>query len=186
MLQCLIDKPDVANAVATVASAVLAAVACVIAVISLRVSRKTLEHQRQHNVLSVRPIGSIVYGDYETRLFVKIVNHGVGPMRITQIRVDGAAESGQPLIKLMPELPPKVYWTNFVEDTSGRTVPPGGELMLLDFDSGSTASAAHYQVARDHVREALGTLSLHVEYTDVYDSKIEPVRRDLKWFHRHR
>ncbi|QKO20655.1 hypothetical protein [Rhodoferax sp. BAB1] len=185
MLQFLIESPEVANAMATVASAVLAAVACVVAVISLRVSSKTLEHQQAHNVLSVRPIGSIVVGDYENQLFVKVVNNGVGPLLVTSIRVSDGPEPGKALIDQMPELPPEVYWTNFVEDTSGRTILPGGELMLLDLEVGSSKSIGQFSIARDQVREALGKLSVEVTYSDVYNSKIDPVARDLKWFHRH-
>lgn len=185
MIDLLVAKPDVANAIATIASAILAALACVIAVISLRVSRKTLEHQQEHNRLSVRPIPSIVVGDYENRLFVKIVNNGVGPLIIKKIRTPGSSNPDKALIFHMPELLPKVLWTNFVEDTSGRSVPPGSELVILDFDSGSSSSPAQYSLSRDRVRLALGNLSLELEYTDVYNSELPAISRDLQWFHRH-
>ena len=185
MLDYLVAKPDVANAIATIASAVLAAVACIIAVISLRVSRKTLEHQQEHNRLSVRPIPSIVVGDYENRLFVKIVNNGVGPLLITKLRTPGSPDPDKALIFHMPALLPKVLWTNFVEDTTGRSIPPGSELVILDFDSGSSGSLGQYSISRDKVRAALGELSVEVQYTDVYNSHLPTISRDLKWFHRH-
>lgn len=166
MLQCLIENPEVANAVATVASAVLAAVACVVAVISLRVSRKTLEHQQAHDVLSVRPIGGIVVGDYENQLFVKVVNNGVGPLLVKSILTSGGPEPGKALLYQMPELPTKVYWTNFVEETSGRTILPGGELMLLDLEAGSSESNEQFSIARDRIREALGNLLVEVRRHD--------------------
>lgn len=185
MFDYLVAKPEVANAIATIASAVLAAVACAIAVISLRVSRKTLEHQQEHNRLSVRPIPSIVVGDYENRLFVKIVNNGVGPLLIKKIRTPGSTDPEQALIFHMPELLPNVLWTNFVEETSGRSVQPGSELMILDFDSGSSNSQARYSLSRDRVRDVLGALSVELQYTDVYNSDLPTISRDLKWFHRH-
>lgn len=51
MLQYLIDKPEVATVIAAIASAILAAVACMFEVISLQVSRKTLQHQHEQNRL---------------------------------------------------------------------------------------------------------------------------------------
>jgi hypothetical protein len=185
MLDYLIAKPDVANAIATVASAVLAAVACVIAVISLHVSRKTLKYQQEHNRYSVRPIPSIVVGDYENRLFVKVVNNGVGPLFIKKIRTLGSTNPDKALIAYMPELPPKVLWTNFVEDTHGRSVPPGAELVILDFDSNSSSSQVQYAFSRDRIRHALGGLSMEIQYTDIYNSDLPNVSRDFKWFHRH-
>lgn len=185
MLDYLVTKPEVANAIATVASAALAVVACIIAVVSLLVSRKTLEHQQEHNRLSVRPIPSIVVGDYEDRLFVKIVNNGVGPLLVKKIRTPGSADPENALITHMPELLPQAFWTNFVEDTSGRSIPPGSELVLMDLDSGSSNLEAHYSLSRDRVRVALGELSVELEYTDIYNSELPLVSRDLKWFHRH-
>jgi hypothetical protein len=185
MLQYLIDKPEVANAIATIASAILAAVACVIAVISLQVSRKTLQHQHEHNRMSVRPLASIMVGDFENRLYVKLVNNGVGPMIITRLIVPGATEPNRALIFHMPDLHPKVFWTTFVEDTSGRSIQPGSEIVLLDLDSASSASAGQFTLSRNLVRTALGKLALEVHYTDVYNTAFVPVSRDLKWFHRH-
>ena len=186
VLDYLIAKPDITNAIATVASAILAALACFIAVISLLVSRKTLLHQQEHNRLSVRPIPSIVVGDYENRLFVKIVNNGVGPLLIKKIRTLGSSDPELALIFHMPALLPKVLWTNFVEDTFGRTVLPGFDLVILDFDSCSSGSDDLYSLSRDQVRTTLAKLSVELEFTDIYNSDFANVSRNLNWFHRHK
>lgn len=181
----LVAKPDVANAVAAIGSAVLAAVACLISFVSLYVSHRTAKHQETHDRMSVRPLVYIAVGDYENRLYVKIQNNGVGPLILKRITVEGAAEPNKPLIEAMPQLPPKAAWTNFVEDITGRSVPPGGEVFLIDLEEGSSASRAYFTVARDKVRAALGTLTVKVEYTDIYDHSLPASLRKLDWFHRH-
>lgn len=181
----LIAKPDVANAVAAIGSAVLAGVACLISFVSLYVSHKTAKHQETHDRMSVRPLVYVAVGDYENRIYVKIQNNGVGPLILKRITVVGAAEPDKPLIEAMPELPPKAAWANFVEDIAGRSIPPGGEVFLIDLEEGSSASRASFSLARDKVRLALGTLTIKVEYTDVYDQLLPPAIRKLNWFHRH-
>lgn len=181
----LVAKPEVANAIAAIGSAVLAAVACVISFISLYVAHRTGKHQEKHDRMSVRPLAYIAVGDYENRVYVKLQNNGVGPLIVMSVTIEGAAEPGQPLIHAMPELPPKAAWTNFVEEISGRSVPPGGELFLVDLEVGSSASHAYFTLARDKVRLALGRLTVKVEHTDVYDQQLPVAVRRLDWFHRH-
>ena len=82
-------------------------------------------------------------------------------------------------------LPLKVEWTSFVEDITDRSVPSGGEIFLIDLDEGSSASRANFTLAREMVRLALGTLTVKVEYTDVYDHPLPTSVRKLDWFHRH-
>lgn len=69
--------------------------------------------------------GALAVGDYENRIYVKIQNNGVGPLIVKGVVIEGAMEPEKPLINAMPELPPKAIWTNFVEEISGRSVPPG-------------------------------------------------------------
>jgi hypothetical protein len=181
----LVAKADVANAVAAIGSAILAAVACLISFVSLYVSHKNAKHQETHDRMSVRPLVYIAVGDYENRVYVKIQNNGVGPLILKRITVEGAAEPNKPLIEAMPQLPPKAVWTSFVEDISGRSVLPGGEIFLIDLEEGSSASRATFTRARNKVRVALGTLAVKVEYTDVYDHYLPAAFRKLNWFHRH-
>lgn len=182
----LVAKPDLANAVAALGSAVLAAVACLISVISLHVAYRTAKHQEKHDRMSVRPLPYIAVGDYENRIYVKLQNNGVGPLIIKRVTIDGATEPNKPLIYAMPELPAKCAWTNFVEEVSGRSVPPGGEVFLIDLEESSSASRAYFILARDKVRLALGALTVKVEHTDVYDTHLPAEARKLDWFHRHR
>jgi len=185
----LVANPDAANALAAIGSAVLAFIACLISLISLYVAHASLKHQREHNRLSVRPLCYVTLGDYENQLFVKLRNNGTGPMIITSIKIKGARDEDKPLIEAMPALPSEVQWTNFVEDCSGRSVPAGGELVLLELSQESTLrisplSSSRFVLARDRVREALGKFEIRVCYTDIYGSKLPASVRSLNWFHR--
>ncbi len=170
---------------AAIFSAILAAVACLISFVSLFVSYRNAKHQKTHDRMTVRPLVYLAVGDYENRIYVKIQNNGVGPLILKRITVEGAAEPNKPLIEAMPELPPKVIWTNFVEKITDRSVPSGGEIVLIDLEEGSSTSRPNFTLARDKVRLALGTLTVKVEYTDVYDHPLPASVRKLDWFHRH-
>jgi hypothetical protein len=180
----LIANKDVANAVAAVASSVLAAAAVFLSLVSLFVSLAALRHQRQHNQLTVRPLAYVTLGDYEDQLFVKVRNNGTGPMIVNSIKIIGASAPSQPLIVAMPKLLPKVFWTNFVEDCAGRSVPVGDELVLLHLSSSSSTSQGQFAISRDKVREALGELKVIVTYTDIYGTSLPRAERSLKFFHR--
>ena len=181
----LVSKPDLAMAWVAFANALIAAVTCLILFCSLYVSRRIAKHQETHDRMSVRPLVYLALGDYENRIYVKIQNNGVGPLILKRITIEGAAEPNKPLIEAMPELPPKAEWTNFVEDIADRSVPAGGEVFLIDLEDGSSASHTYFKIARDKVRLALGTLTVKVEYTDVYDHPLPASVRKLNWFHRH-
>ena len=90
----------------------------------------------------------------------------------------------QPLVNAMPDLPPKVSWTNFVEGCEGRSVPAGGEIVLLDLASESSSSQSQFTSFRDSVRFALGKLTVRVEYIDIYGKNLPAASRELKFFHR--
>jgi hypothetical protein len=123
---------------------------------------------------AVRPLAYVMVGDYEERLFVKVANNGTGPMIIKSIIVNN---SPQPLIDAMPDLG-DVNWTNFVEDSVNRSVPAGGEIVLVDLasDSNPNVSPRRFAEARDLVRDALGNITVRVVYTDIYN-KNQPPRR---------
>lgn len=180
----LVANKDTANAIATIASAVMAAVAVVLSLISLAVSLAALRHQRKHNQLSVRPLAYVTLGDYEDRLYVIVRNNGTGPLIVRSITIIGAKNPSQPLFTAMPALLPKVSWTNFVEDCTGRSVPAGGELVLLDLSLGSSASQGQFAISRDVVRRALGVLQVSVTYTDIYGTRLPSSQRNLNFFHR--
>lgn len=173
---------EVANAISAMASAVVALIALVISVLSVFFTWRALKHQLTHNSLSVRPLPYITVGDFEDTIYVKIRNNGTGPLIVQAISVPGASDPSAPLVSNMPRLLPGVIWTNFAGATVGRSIPVGGEMVLLELSEPNLGD--NFQQSRDKVREALGKLSLTLEYTDIYNNKLPPCSRDLKWFHR--
>lgn len=182
ILEFLVAKPDVANAVAAMASAAVAAFAFVVSAISLYVSHRTLRIQREHNILSVRPVPHVSVGDYENLIFVKLRNNGTGPLMIEKLEVEGCNPKQPSLVECMPDLPHGIDWSNFVGAVNDRSIPPGGEVTLLEL-AGAQQSDVYCQ-ARDSVRKALGRLTVVAHYSDIYRSSIEPYKKRLNWFER--
>jgi hypothetical protein len=89
------------------------------------------------------------------------------------------------IIALMPKLPAHVFWTTFVDNITDRAVPAQTSLTLLEFSGGSAdevdPTTAWLNVQA--IRRELGILSIAVEVTDVYGTKLS-CARDLDWFKR--
>ena len=180
----MLAKPEAANAAAVIASALVAAAALAISVVSAVVAYRTLYHQRSHDKLSVRPLASLVYGDFEGHLFFKLENDGFGPLIVRRFRALSGSEEFSSLIEAMPDHPNEVNWTNFVEAVEGRSLSPGGHLPLLDLQLESSTSEIEYEWFRAQVREKLGHFRIEVDYIDIYGSELPQAARSLKWFHR--
>jgi hypothetical protein len=182
ILAFLKHNHEVANAISAMTGVAVALLALLISVLSVFFTWRALKHQRTHNSLSVRPLPYINVGDFEDAIYVKIRNNGTGPLIVRALSVLGASVPTAPLVANMPDLLPGVAWTNFAGATDGRSIPIGGEMVLLELSNPSLGD--RFQLSRDKVRKALGNLSLNLEYTEIYGSKLPPCSRDLKWFHR--
>lgn len=175
--------PNTANALGAVASAAAAFLALFVSAISVGISVWAVNSQRRHNELSVRPLAEIMVGDYEHSLRVKLRNNGIGPMIVTAVTVSDGTNAKPSLIDWMPDdLPNERDWNDFVDDIRGRTLAPGGEIVLLELTE--YEKEVGFASCRDMVRAALAPLSLNVEYTNIYNTVMEPKRRDLDWFGR--
>lgn len=153
------------------------------------VAHKTLEHQRQHNVLTVKPIPEITLYDGEDSLRVKLRNHGVGPLLVRHLTVSNGMEDKEKLLDWMKPLPEGLTWTNFANSIKDRTVPPGEEIVLLELtdesDDNNLVDPAIFGRARRNTRLCLSNLTVKVKYTDIYGSKFDTHSQELNWFGRH-
>ena len=77
VFQKLFDKPEV----------IIAFGALLTSISSIVLTIKALKVQKQHHLKSVKPIGYITVGDYEDDIYISIVNNGVGPLIIRELRV---------------------------------------------------------------------------------------------------
>lgn len=174
---------DSANVLAAVASAIAAALAFLAALVAVSISYCALKHQRKHDALTVRPLPEVSYVDYETQLRVKLRNNGAGPLVITRLVAGNGKEVRDQVRSLMPDLPAGLTWANFSGNVDGRSIAPGGSIVLLDF-VGEDHDLV-FTKARDSVRAALMPLTINVEYTDVYNTVLPPHRKSLEWFGQH-
>lgn len=182
VIALLTQKPDLANAIAAIASAAVALLAFVISVVSVYVSHATLKHQRQHNVLSVRPIPMVSVADYENRLTVKLCNNGTGPLIVTGLSVRNGSVSKEALIYWMPPLPDGQDWATYVGPVTKRSIPATGEITLIELAGDEKDKL--FATGRDAVRTALGPLTVVIQFTDVYGSRFEAHEKSLRWFSR--
>jgi hypothetical protein len=133
MFDLLVSKPE---AIAAIANTVAAFGSVAVAIIAIFVSIKALRHQREHNKLSVKPLAQVLIGDYENRVYVKLVNTGTGPMIIKSIKIINAPDPSRPLKCAMP---PGVNWTQYlVTNGADRSMRPGGDIFLVRFQAAFT------------------------------------------------
>lgn len=150
---------------------------------SLYVGLRALTIQRKHNVLSVTPLPTVSRADFEDLLIVKIHNNGPGPLIIKSVAVKDDSHTKESLIEWMPSLPTDMFWDAFTGPLNDRSVPPGGEITMLQL--GGDQSDTAFQEARDDCRVALSRLKVLVEYTDIYGSNMPTYEKSLSWFGRH-
>jgi hypothetical protein len=182
ILDYLTQHSDSSNAIAAVASAVAAVLALGVSIAAALISYFSLKQQRKHDVLSARPIAAVTVGDYEESVRVQLCNHGGGPMLITKIEVRRGDVSKPAVIEWMPDLRGAVQWVDFLGPIAERSVLPGQELVLVRLDG--DPAKQEFRRARDETRKALAPLTVHVEYSDIYDNKLPPYAKSLEWFER--
>lgn len=182
LLLYLSANQGLANALATVASALIALAAFFVSAVSVYFSRSALKIQRRHNILTIKPIPLVSVGDYENRLTVKILNNGSGPLIIKEIHIEGGVEIQESLVACMPPLPNGICWNTFVGPVKDRSLLPGKEMTLLELIGDD--DAVLFKKARDNCRVALSQLVVVFDYTDVYDSIFVPYQKELSWFGR--
>lgn len=154
--------------------------------ISIVIAISNMAMQRTHNRKSVLPIGHIIVGDYESRIHVTLRNEGVGPMIVEKAIVTRGRDGEQvrsAILDFLPELPDGYLWTTFVGDISGRAISAGDDiiLVLLEGDQNDFGFIG----ARQMTREALASLTIRVDYKNIYGEKMPSVGRTLDWFRRH-
>ena len=184
LIAFLKSDANAANAFGALASAAAAFLALFVSAVSVCISIWAVRSERRHNELSVRPLAEITVADYENSLRVKLCNHGIGPMIVTNLTVSDGRTSKPTLIAWMPVLPNCRHWTNFTGQISDRTLTPGGELILLELTEAE--GELDFASSRDLARCVLATLSVNVDYTNIYNTVMPARRKSLSWFGRHR
>ena len=156
-------------------SAISATAAVIISIISMVFTIIYSHKQNEHNRNSVRPISAIRFDDYEDRIAVKIENAGTGPLLIKKLRLIHEGGESQTLISLMPTI--NQDWTTYTEEVDGWTIPVGGKITLIKIEPESNT-------VKTLVRKALSTITVSIDYTDIYSTEFHD-ERSLEFFGRH-
>jgi len=126
------DWADFGQYVDGTVGAILGAVnLMVIVLVAVLVHR--LETKREHDM--VRPFAYINVGDYEDDIYVKIQNHGLGPMVIKKFICyagDDTENATVDLVDLVTDLN-SVIWTTFTINGPPEVIPAGGESVLIQY-----------------------------------------------------
>lgn len=170
-----------ASAVAALTSAIAAVIALLISLVAVLIAWKTAKQQRKHNTLSVRPIPEVTMADYENSLWVKLGNHGSGPLLIKSFSAVFQGNSCNSLIDCMPDLNGR-HWTNFSGAIDGRSLLPGKEIVLIELTAESEET--NFSILRDLARLSLSDTEIFVLYSDIYESEFPLYTKSLSWFRR--
>lgn len=143
------------------------------------------DKRNQANLLNqerlVRPVASIIFGNYEDLIEVKIKNSGLGPMTIEKVEAIKNSQSKSALIGWMPDLPADdIEWTDFVGELTGYHLSPNQQLNLIKFEVNE--DFWEEEKFRDELRETLADMQIKIEYSDIYGKKMPIEVRNLVWF----
>ena len=177
----IIQPTDYIQLIISISTALTSLAAIFISVITYR-------SQVRHNKNSVRPILDVIFGDYENDLYVRVDNHGVGPAIIKSVVCRSGRREEPCLVSLIPErvtlTTPTISrtvklfaLTDFVEDMTGRTIPPQGRVVLLRLPQ-------PHEYRRAALRCVLRDIRIQIQYTDIYGKEIFTTERDLSFFGR--
>ena len=175
LIDLIRNHPDQINALAALCALFVSFLSIVLTVLTLRL-------QRIHNFKSLTPIASIIIGDYEDKLEVAVRNDGVGPLVVERLVVSDGNQGKGDLISWMPQTPDGIYWSTFTAHNEGRCISPNNNLVLIELEGDPTDH--EFASFRDTVRHTLSGLTVTVEYKDIYDRRMPPNQRPLKWFAR--
>lgn len=148
----------------------------VTAIVSIIIAVSSLKSQKIHNQNSFKPIIQINLGDYENDIFVKIVNRGVGPGIVDEVKL--LKSKNKYLIDLFksPECN-KWVWTTFNKRFEGTAISPGSEFTMLRMEDPTDRE-------KNIIRKGLCQEIIYIAYHDIYDNKFD-MQYPLEFFGRH-
>jgi hypothetical protein len=156
--------------------------ALVISVVTVISSFIGLWIQRQHNRLSVRPLGnigyleSINYAEKIQKISLNINNNGIGPMIITSVETlnSEGIKKGYPLDWFSPE---DRIGMEFWAKLENIALPAGQHFQILGYSYNSESSEQKQK--KDKIKSVLEGLTIRIKYTDIYDKNQKEIIQQL-------
>ena len=169
------------------AGEVIAIAAVGVAVASFIATILTYLSQKKHNQLSVRPLADVLLSDFRNRVAVSVINKGVGPLIIKDLIFKSEEKILEPqkegLVSLLPEMRQGYAWKAFTRLGQGSIISPGEKRVLVELQWDPDDYQADEHAMR--VRNVLSNISINIDYTDLYKSKVFKMVKDLDWFSRY-
>jgi len=155
----------------------------VIGVIALVFTAISLQVQRKHNRLSVKPIAIVTVADYENELAVRLQNKGTGPLIIKKLSfTDQNGKTEKAIIDFFDPSFKNVVWSTFVADIDGWAYLPNETKTLIQLNGDSRDK--EFVRTRDKVRKVLAQIQVELLYQDIYENDMPKKIRKLDWFAR--
>ena len=167
---------------------ILPLTAIIISIIAVIFTAWSLKVQRKHNIKSIRPIGKIRIGDYESNIYIRIDNSGIGPLILLKIFLNG---NEIPVDKMLLDSIPlgrrnNIRWKNYTGNYKNRTIPIGENLELIRWtpESDFQKNPEEIETTKNNIRDTFQNWNLKIEYTDIYESETYTDELNLSWFGR--
>jgi len=153
----------------------------VIGVIAVIFTAITLQVQRKHNRLSVKPIAMITVADYMDRLSIYLQNKGTGPLIIKNLSfTDGRGRKEKAIINYFGPEVKGVVWSTFTGDIDGWAILPGENKTLIEL-IGDPMNKDFTDI-REKVRKILASIQVELLYQDIYENDMPQKTRTLDFF----
>ena len=161
---------------------IIAVSAIVISITAILLAVMTLKMQREHNMLSIRPICFVDVFDYSNRTAVELYYGAIGPMIINDINLSRGVEYRENLLDWMPKIEAGLRWENHTSDMKLSVIPAGSTLTILAF--GAEEENQDAILFRNQIRKIMSELTVEVTYSNIYDKKLPVASRKLEIFGR--
>jgi len=152
-------------------------------IVALIFTAISLQVQRNHNRLSVKPIAIVSVGDYENELAVYLQNKGTGPLIIKKLSItDQNGRTEKAIIDFFDSEWENVMWSTFVADIDGWAILPNETKTLIKLNG--DVEDKDFVYVRNKVRKVLSQLQVELLYQDIYEREMPKKTRKLDWFAR--
>jgi hypothetical protein len=135
---------------------------------------------------NARPEAEISASDFENMIKVVVKNVGLGPLAVDEFKamtVNEPESTVEELVKLMPDLPPSLYWRYFNINGLPRFIHPRDQVVLLHLEG--RIDDPVFCEFRDSVRNTLKDIYVEIRYSDAYGNPRGTKSRVLSVFGRH-
>jgi hypothetical protein len=161
---------------------IIAVAAVIVSIFSILIARESLNMQRKHNTLSVKPIPNISEGDYVDtgKVEVLLENVGAGSMVIQKMKTFN--KKGESKVNLFDWIDDEVkpFLNDHTTKLEENTLKVGNKYDLLSYKYDPTNDESWKRSFQ--IRKTLKDLIVQVEYADIYGNIQPEFVYPLNWF----